>query len=179
MADTTFMWLVFGLLFGAMLVIDLGRNRKSHYISFREALIWSIVWIGLALLFNVGIYLTMGSGKALEFFTGYIRLSQIRHFGHPLLRWLQDDRRGERFSHSGDCLPDNNLCIAGNCRSRFDAIRQKPSQEGPHPFAMMLNKGSTSSVVTRPRSLPYSSTTNAICCLLCCISRSLSPHRER
>lgn len=72
MPETTIMWIVFALLFGVMLVVDLGLNRKSHEVSFREALTWSIVWITPALAFNAGIYLTMGSGKALEFFSGYI-----------------------------------------------------------------------------------------------------------
>ena len=72
MSETTIMWTVFALLFGAMLAVDLGFNRKSHEVSFREALTWSIVWVVLALAFNMGIYLTMGSGKALEFFSGYV-----------------------------------------------------------------------------------------------------------
>ena len=72
MSATTLMWLVFAILFGVMLVVDLGRNRSSHIVSFREALVWSSVWVALALAFNVGIYLTMGSAKALEFFSGYI-----------------------------------------------------------------------------------------------------------
>ncbi len=72
MSETTIMWTVFTLLFGAMLAVDLGLNRKSHEVSFREALTWSMVWIALALAFNLGIYLTMGSAKALEFFSGYV-----------------------------------------------------------------------------------------------------------
>jgi tellurite resistance protein TerC len=67
-----FMWSVFALLLTVMLVVDLGLNRKSHTVSFKEALGWSIVWIGLAMVFNVGIWYTMGSGKALEFLTGYV-----------------------------------------------------------------------------------------------------------
>ena len=66
------MWMVFALLLAVMLVVDLGLNRKSHTISFKEALCWSMVWIGLALIFNAGIWYTMGSGKAVEFFTGYV-----------------------------------------------------------------------------------------------------------
>lgn len=66
------MWMVFALLLAVMLVVDLGMNRKSHTISFKEALCWSMVWIGLALAFNAGIWYTMGSGKAVEFFTGYV-----------------------------------------------------------------------------------------------------------
>ena len=66
------MWSAFALLLTVMLVVDLGLNRKSHEVSFKEALGWSAVWIGLALIFNAGIWYVMGSGKALEFFTGYV-----------------------------------------------------------------------------------------------------------
>lgn len=66
------MWILFAVLMTVMLVVDLGLNRKSHTVSFKEALTWSAIWVGLALAFNAGIYLTMGSGKALEFFSGYV-----------------------------------------------------------------------------------------------------------
>jgi tellurite resistance protein TerC len=66
------MWVTFGLLMIAMLAIDLGMNRKAHEVSFRQALTWSIIWISLAMLFNVGIYFFLGKIKALEFFTGYL-----------------------------------------------------------------------------------------------------------
>lgn len=56
-----------------MLALDLGvLQRKVHAISVKEALIWSGVWILLALLFNVFIYYDMGKDKAIEFFTGYL-----------------------------------------------------------------------------------------------------------
>jgi len=66
------MWCVFGLLMVVMLVIDLGLNRKAHKVSFRQALTWSLVWVSLAMAFNVGIYVFLGQTKALEFFTGYL-----------------------------------------------------------------------------------------------------------
>lgn len=72
MSDQTIMWIAFGLLVAIMLLIDLVLNRKSHEISFREALTWSGVWISLALLFDVGIYCYLGELKALEFITGYV-----------------------------------------------------------------------------------------------------------
>jgi tellurite resistance protein TerC len=72
MTVQTLMWLAFNLLVVIMLVIDLGLNRKSHEVSFREALTWTGVWITLALVFNAGIYYYLGEIKALEFFTGYI-----------------------------------------------------------------------------------------------------------
>jgi len=72
MSNQAIMWLAFNTLVVIMLVIDLGLHRKSHEVSFREALYWSGVWIALALLFNAGIYHFLGETRALEFFTGYI-----------------------------------------------------------------------------------------------------------
>jgi tellurite resistance protein TerC len=72
MSEQSLLWAVFSLLIGIMLAIDLGMNRKAHKVSFRQACIWSSIWIALALAFNVGIYSLLGYTKALEFFTGYI-----------------------------------------------------------------------------------------------------------
>lgn len=56
-----------------MLALDLGVfQKKTHAVSVKEALIWSVVWIILAMLFNLFIYYDMGKAKALEFFTGYL-----------------------------------------------------------------------------------------------------------
>jgi TerC family integral membrane protein len=72
MSNQALMWLAFNILVVIMLAIDLGLNRKSHEVSFREALTWTGVWITLALIFNTGIYYYLGETKALEFFTGYV-----------------------------------------------------------------------------------------------------------
>lgn len=66
------LWVAFGLLMLVMLAVDLGLNRKSHVVSFKEAAGWSALWVTLALLFGLGIWWTMGSQKALEFMTGYL-----------------------------------------------------------------------------------------------------------
>jgi tellurite resistance protein TerC len=56
-----------------MLALDLGVfNRKAHTPSFREASIWSAVWIALALLFNLGVYIWLGPQYGIEFLTGYL-----------------------------------------------------------------------------------------------------------
>jgi len=56
-----------------MLALDLGVfHKNSHVVEFKEAMIWSGVWIGLALLFNVGIFYYFGKVKGLEFMTGYL-----------------------------------------------------------------------------------------------------------
>lgn len=73
MTATTILWTGFALTLGIMFVLDLGVfNRNSHEISFREATVWTSVWVTLALLFNAGVYLEMGREKALEFLAGYL-----------------------------------------------------------------------------------------------------------
>ena len=72
MSDQLLMWGVFGVLMVVMLAIDLGMNRTSHKVSLRQALAWRVIWISLALAFNVGIYVLLGKIKALEFLTGYL-----------------------------------------------------------------------------------------------------------
>lgn len=47
----------FGIVILAMLLLDLGVfNKKSHTVGNREALVWSVVWIGLAMCFSLVIY---------------------------------------------------------------------------------------------------------------------------
>jgi tellurite resistance protein TerC len=56
-----------------MLALDLGvLNRKSHRIGFREALLWSAVWIALAACFAAFVFYWQGRTPALEFVTGYV-----------------------------------------------------------------------------------------------------------
>lgn len=56
-----------------MLFLDLKVfHAKAHEIRIKEALLWSVFWIALALLFNLGIYFTMGSDAGLKFFAGYL-----------------------------------------------------------------------------------------------------------
>lgn len=66
-------WISFLAFVILMLALDLGVfHRKAHEIKLREALIWSAVWISLALIFNYGVYVFMGKQKAMEFLTGYV-----------------------------------------------------------------------------------------------------------
>jgi TerC family integral membrane protein len=56
-----------------MLVLDLGVfHRNTHTVKYREALIWSAVWIALAAIFAVVIYFWHGRTPSLEFVTGYV-----------------------------------------------------------------------------------------------------------
>lgn len=73
METNILVWVAFNLFVVAMLALDLGVfHRRAHAIEIKEALIWSAVWIALALLFNVGVYFWYGTGKAVEFLTGYL-----------------------------------------------------------------------------------------------------------
>ncbi|HLK88629.1 MAG TPA: TerC family protein [Polyangia bacterium] len=66
-------WGVFGVVIAVMLALDLGVfHRQAHVIRTREAAIWSLVWIGLALLFNLLVYFRAGADKGLEFFQAYL-----------------------------------------------------------------------------------------------------------
>jgi tellurite resistance protein TerC len=66
-------WILFNVFVLVMLALDLGVfNRKAHEISFREAMMWTVVWIILALGFNTILYFWRGTQQAMEFFTGYL-----------------------------------------------------------------------------------------------------------
>lgn len=81
------MWVLFGLFVGVALAIDLGligairrlARRAAHaepkvhhaMTPFRQGLIWTIVWIGLAAIFAAIVFMQMGYDKMLEFVTGY------------------------------------------------------------------------------------------------------------
>ncbi|HSD09398.1 MAG TPA: TerC family protein [Candidatus Binatia bacterium] len=70
---TPSLWIGFSVFVLAMLALDLGViHRRAHAVHVGEALVWSLIWIALALLFNVGVYLWFGYERALEFLTGYL-----------------------------------------------------------------------------------------------------------
>ncbi|MGI0056534.1 MAG: TerC/Alx family metal homeostasis membrane protein [Nitrosarchaeum sp.] len=86
------LWIFFSLFVGVALAIDLGligkiksikrklskhkdqhlqESQELNHQSFKQALIWTIVWISLAGIFAVLIFTSMGYDKMLEFVTGY------------------------------------------------------------------------------------------------------------
>src|SRR5690606_29562796 len=76
------LWTVFTALVLAALAVDLLmlRHTGPHKVSNREALVWSLAWIALAMAFNVGLWWYLrdhlpaadADRIALEFFTGYL-----------------------------------------------------------------------------------------------------------
>ena len=73
MTTEYYFWIAFILFIMLMLAIDLGIfHRKTHAVSFKESLAWTVVWIGLAMLFCAVVYFWKGPEKSIEFLTGYI-----------------------------------------------------------------------------------------------------------
>ena len=76
------LWTGFIIFVLIMLALDLFvfGGRKAHKVSVKEAAIWSLVWFGLAIAFNAGLWWhlqgTLGAEianeKSLEFLTGYL-----------------------------------------------------------------------------------------------------------
>jgi tellurite resistance protein TerC len=66
-------WIVFNVFVVLMLVLDLTVfHRKPHAVRFREALLFSVMWVGLAAGFALFVYYWRGRATALEFVTGYL-----------------------------------------------------------------------------------------------------------
>lgn len=83
MQESIWLWIGFNLFVLFMLALDLGVfHRKSHTVSTKEAITWSLVWISLSLVFNAIIYFFWDSmvpnsqytnnEAALAFLTGYL-----------------------------------------------------------------------------------------------------------
>ncbi len=73
MEHSIWLWVSFGAFILVMLSIDLGMfNRRAHSVSYKEAALWSTVWISLAAVFAGFIFFHFGKTRGLEFVTGYL-----------------------------------------------------------------------------------------------------------
>lgn len=62
----------FGVVVLIMLLLDLGVfNRNSHVVTNKEAIIWSVVWISLSMLFSGFVYYYAGLEKFSQFQSAY------------------------------------------------------------------------------------------------------------
>jgi len=67
------LWVIFGVVVLGMLALDLGVfHRKAHVIRLREAAVWSAIWVGLALSFNLLVLWRCGVGRSVEFFQAWL-----------------------------------------------------------------------------------------------------------
>ena len=73
MSNQILIWVLFNVFVLTMLFLDLAVfHRRSHEVKIKEALLWSAVWITIALIFNVIVYFWQGTDHALKFLTGYL-----------------------------------------------------------------------------------------------------------
>lgn len=55
-----------------LLALDLFLfHRGPHAVRSRQALVWTFVWIAVAMLFGGFVCMRFGSDRGIEFFTGY------------------------------------------------------------------------------------------------------------
>jgi len=67
------LWIGFAVLILGLLCFDLGVfHKKAHTVSFKESVIWSVLWTVLALAFNAAVYVFLGEKSGTEFLTGYL-----------------------------------------------------------------------------------------------------------
>lgn len=72
-SGSTWLWIGFSAFILTMLSLDLGLfNRKTHQVTYREAWIWSTVWVSLATIFAGIVFVYQGYDLGLKFVTGYL-----------------------------------------------------------------------------------------------------------
>lgn len=68
-----YFWIIFNAFVLLMLGLDLFVfHRKAHEVKMKESILWTIFWIVLSLVFNLGVYWKLGEARALEFLTAYL-----------------------------------------------------------------------------------------------------------
>jgi tellurite resistance protein TerC len=73
LSGANWLWIGFSFFILTMLSLDLGLfNRKAHTVKYREAWIWTAVWVTLAMVFAFLVFRYQGSQRGFEFLTGYL-----------------------------------------------------------------------------------------------------------
>ncbi len=71
--ESALLWVGFVVFIILMLLVDMVVfNRKAHEVKMKEALLLSLFWISLAVVFNLGVWKYLGQQKALEFLAAYL-----------------------------------------------------------------------------------------------------------
>jgi tellurite resistance protein TerC len=73
MFDHPAQWAGFSAFVLVLLALDLGVfHRKAHVVRFREAILWSCIWVLLAAVFAAWVGYAQGGEASLQFVTGYL-----------------------------------------------------------------------------------------------------------
>lgn len=69
----TWVWALTVLAIAGLLAFDFFFHvRKAHVPQLREAAVWSALYVGIAVLFGVGVFVFAGSDVGSEYFAGYV-----------------------------------------------------------------------------------------------------------
>ncbi|MFB8776971.1 TerC family protein [Streptomyces broussonetiae] len=66
------LWMVFAVTVLVSLAVDLLAHRRAHVIGFKEAAVWSAVWVGLAVVFGLTVFLLVGTTAGVEYTTAWL-----------------------------------------------------------------------------------------------------------
>ena len=73
MLDVPFwLWAAFVVIVLVALAVDLLAHRDAHVIGFKEAAAWSGVWVGLAMVFGVVVFVVLGATAGVEYTTAWL-----------------------------------------------------------------------------------------------------------
>jgi tellurite resistance protein TerC len=65
-------WVVFAAIVLVMLAVDLLAHRDDHVIGFRQAAWWSGLWVGVSLVFALGVTVIFGGDAGVDFTTAWL-----------------------------------------------------------------------------------------------------------
>ena len=65
-------WAAFGAVVLILLAIDLLAHRGAHIIGFKEAAWWSALWVGVAIIFGIVVFFTLGTTAGVEYTTAWL-----------------------------------------------------------------------------------------------------------
>lgn len=65
-------WITFGGAIAVMLAVDLFLHRDDHEVSFREAAVWSGIWIAAGLAFGAVLWVWQGGEVAATYYSAYL-----------------------------------------------------------------------------------------------------------
>ncbi|HVB86175.1 MAG TPA: TerC/Alx family metal homeostasis membrane protein [Candidatus Dormibacteraeota bacterium] len=65
-------WIIFGVVVGAALTLDMWLSHRGQSVSLKRALVETCGWIGLSVLFGCWIYFFRGHQAGAEYFTAYL-----------------------------------------------------------------------------------------------------------
>jgi tellurite resistance protein TerC len=55
-----------------LVAVDIRHARSPHEVSFREATLWSVIYVVVALVFGAGVWIFMGVESSVEYFSGWL-----------------------------------------------------------------------------------------------------------